>query len=394
MVTYPSDWPVVQLGTKCEVTSSKRVFESEWTTAGIPFFRTRDVVSLLSGEPQKDRLFISEKTYANKIASSGEPQKGDLLVTGVGSIGLPYLIQTDQKMYFKDGNILWFKRSDSFYPKFLYLLFLSKNVQQQISDMSGFTTVGTFTIKNAKLLTVPLPPLPEQEAIAEAITAFDTHIENLSALIDKKRAVRDGALEDLVNGKMILNGLCGRWMEKPLCQFASYRTERATTERRFYVSTENMRQNFLGIVPYHDMTVAYGMAFDVGDILLGNIRPYLKKIWFADFSGSCSADVLVIRALENCIPQFLYYLLANDKFIGYIMAGGVKGIKMPRGDKEYIMKYSVLLPDNTDDQKAIASGLYAMDEEITALEAERDKYAQLREGVMDDLLTGRVRLNV
>lgn len=90
MVTYPKDWDVVELGKKCEVTSSKRVFESEWKNSGIPFLRTRDIASFQSGTDQKDKLFISESTYKEKTAVSGEPVIGDLLVTGVGTIGLPY----------------------------------------------------------------------------------------------------------------------------------------------------------------------------------------------------------------------------------------------------------------------------------------------------------------
>ena len=186
MVTYPKDWDIVALGTKCEITSSKRVFESEWEKHGIPFLRTRDIASFHAGEEQKDKLFISEKTYREKTAVSGEPHKGDLLVTGVGTIGLPYLVPSDDKMYFKDGNILWIKKSDAFVPEYLFLQFLSKETIEQIQGGSGFTTVGTFTIKNAKKLSMPMPCTKEQEAIAETLKVFDTHIANLTEVIEKK----------------------------------------------------------------------------------------------------------------------------------------------------------------------------------------------------------------
>lgn len=187
MVTYPKDWDVVELGKKCEVTSSKRVFESEWKNSGIPFLRTRDIASFQSGTDQKDKLFISESTYKEKTAVSGEPVIGDLLVTGVGTIGLPYLVNKTP-MYFKDGNILWIKRSESFVPQFLYLMFLAKEVKQQIEDGSGFTTVGTFTIKNAKKLSIPCPDTGEQESIAETLSCMDAHITNLTELIERKKA--------------------------------------------------------------------------------------------------------------------------------------------------------------------------------------------------------------
>ena len=174
MVTYPKKWDVVALGTKCEITSSKRVFESEWSKHGIPFLRTRDIASFHAGEEQKDKLYISEETYRKKTAVSGEPHKGDLLVTGVGTIGLPYLVPSDDKMYFKDGNILWVKKSDDFVPEYLYLQFLSKEIIEQIRGGSGFTTVGTFTIKSAKKLMMPMPKTKEQEAIADTLEVFET----------------------------------------------------------------------------------------------------------------------------------------------------------------------------------------------------------------------------
>ena len=155
-----------------------------------------------------------------------------------------------------------------------------------------------------------------------------------------------------------------------------------------------MNQNFTGIEPYNGSEAITGCQFEKTDTLVANIRPYLKKIWFANFSGCCSADVLVIRAKEGMDSRLLYYLLANERFVNYVMSGGVKGIKMPRGDKEYIMHYPVRVPVDKSEQAIIANSLAAMDEEIEALEIERDKMIQIREGAMDDLLTGRVRLSV
>ena len=80
--------------------------------------------------------------------------------------------------------------------------------------------------------------------------------------------------------------------------------------------------------------------FQKGDVLVANIRPYLKKVWFADSSGGCSADVLAFRAKEGHSPNFLFAVLMQDSFYDYVMRG-VKGSKMPRGDKEQIMRYEM-----------------------------------------------------
>ena len=232
----------------------------------------------------------------------------------------------------------------------------------------------------------------EQAAIVDTIERFDTHISNLAALIEKKRAVRDAALEDLVSGRTRLDGHDCAWVRVELGSLASYRKERAVCPQNQYVSTENMRQMFSGIIPYAGTEPTAGTAFFTGDTLIANIRPYLKKVWRADFSGACSADVLVMASNEKVSPNLLYYCLANDNFINYVMNGGVKGIKMPRGDKKYILQYPILIPADIAEQETIADMLTAMDDEIKSLEAERDKMTQIREGVMDDLLTGRKRL--
>lgn len=109
-------------------------------------------------------------------------------------------------------------------------------------------------------------------------------------------------------------------------------------------------------------TIAQTQAFLDGDVLVSNIRPYFKKIWFAEFDGGCSNDVLVFRAKDGVNKRFLYYVLANDTFFDYSMATS-KGTKMPRGDKVAIMKYDV--PDFTyEKQEKIARILDVLDRKI------------------------------
>jgi len=109
-------------------------------------------------------------------------------------------------------------------------------------------------------------------------------------------------------------------------------------------------------------TVLQTQAFLTGDVLVSNIRPYFKKIWFAGFDGGCSNDVLVFRAKDGVSKRFLYYVLADDRFFDYSMATS-KGTKMPRGDKTAIMKYEV--PDFTyEEQEKIAGILDVLDRKI------------------------------
>jgi type I restriction enzyme S subunit len=130
-----------------------------------------------------------------------------------------------------------------------------------------------------------------------------------------------------------------------------------------YISTENMFPNRGGISDAANLpTISQVPAYIEKDVLVSNIRPYFKKIWYATFSGGCSNDVLVCRAKESVDPKFLYYILADDKFFDYSMATS-KGTKMPRGDKKSIMEYGVPNFD-LETQKKIAAILGALDDKI------------------------------
>lgn len=130
-----------------------------------------------------------------------------------------------------------------------------------------------------------------------------------------------------------------------------------------YISTENMLPNRGGITKSSGLPNAnYTQCFSEGDILLSNIRPYFKKIWYATFNGGCSNDVLVLRAKSNMYSKFLYYVLSDDKFFEYDTATS-KGTKMPRGDKVAIMKYGVPQYD-LPKQKKIARILSSLDDKI------------------------------
>lgn len=130
-----------------------------------------------------------------------------------------------------------------------------------------------------------------------------------------------------------------------------------------YISTENMISNKGGITTASSLpSTIQTKAYKKDDVLVSNIRPYFKKIWFADFDGGCSNDVLVFRAKEDTDARFLYYVLADDAFFNYSTATS-KGTKMPRGDKTAIMQYEVPHFD-LPIQKKIAGILADIDDKI------------------------------
>ena len=151
-----------------------------------------------------------------------------------------------------------------------------------------------------------------------------------------------------------------------------------------YVSTENMLQDYQGIVKAKSVPEDVNVvSFSCGDILISNIRPYLKKVWKATFNGGCSSDVFVLKANDNIESDYLHYVIANDKFINFVMSGA-KGVKMPRGDKKQMETYSLSLPQ-IQEQHKIARLISLLDERIATQNKIIDKLQSLIKGIADKL---------
>jgi type I restriction enzyme, S subunit len=201
---FIDEWEVKRLGELFEITSSKRVFQSEWTSEGIPFYRARELAVLGEAGRVDNELFIRESLYEEFKAAHGVPEPGDMLVTGVGTLGKVYVVRDDQKFYFKDGNIIWFKIRGSVSSEFLRQLYLTKEVMKQIMDGSAGTTVGTYTISGAKKTEIPFPSLAEQAAIASILVDADAELAALEQRLAQSRNLKQGMMQELLTGRIRL----------------------------------------------------------------------------------------------------------------------------------------------------------------------------------------------
>ena len=168
---------ICKLSDYFEITSSKRVFKSEWTQDGIPFYRAREIVKISKNEKFKDPIFISNNHYQEVAKKYGVPKIGDLLVTGVGTLGISLIIENEKPFYFKDGNIIWFKKKEEINSKYVQHYLNSPIVQKMINNKIG-ATVKTFTISDANNLQIPVPSLQEQEKIVERLDEIFKNIQN------------------------------------------------------------------------------------------------------------------------------------------------------------------------------------------------------------------------
>ena len=153
-----------------------------------------------------------------------------------------------------------------------------------------------------------------------------------------------------------------------------------------------MLQDYQGIVDAKSVPEDVNViSFSCGDILISNIRPYLKKVWKATYNGGCSSDVFVLKANDNIESDYLHYVIANDKFINFVMSGA-KGVKMPRGDKNQMKTYSLSLPQ-IQEQKKIGKMLSLLDERIATQNKIIVKLQSLIKGIRNDIF-GKLRKNI
>ena len=184
-------WEQRKLGDMMNVTSVKRIHQSDWTDSGVRFLRARDIVAAAKNEEPDDYLYISKEKYEEYSALSGKVGVSDLLVTGVGTIGVPYLVRNLEPLYFKDGNIIWFQNSDKIDGKFLFYSFSAEQIQGFINESAGIGTVGTYTIESGKKTPISLPNQIEQAKVGE----FFQQLDNLITLHQRKHYL---ILEDIM----------------------------------------------------------------------------------------------------------------------------------------------------------------------------------------------------
>lgn len=151
---------------------------------------------------------------------------------------------------------------------------------------------------------------------------------------------------------------------KRVSSFVKKRISAKELDLNTYISTENILPDYSGVSVSAKLPSSGSFTeYSVGDVLISNIRPYLKKIWQADRCGASSNDVIVVRAGDDIYPSFLSYILKSDAFINYVMEGA-KGVKMPRGDISSMRKYPVFFP-SVEEQQKIADCLASTDELLT-----------------------------
>lgn len=279
-----------------------------------------------------------------------------------------------------------------------FLYYWLQRTKPEFERIAMGNTIKTIGVPYFLHLQIPLPPRPQQDAIATALGDADSLIESLEHLLAKKRAIKQGAMQSLLTGAKRLPGFTAPWRTMPFGDLARPRRDRIDPSRTdsgsgtFCIELEHIQPatgRLLGASTAH-AGAALKSVFRPGDVLFGKLRAYLRKYWLADRHGCCSTEVWVLAPVDEAVTsQFLYQLVTTDGFVE--AASTAYGTHMPRSDWRLVSGLQISLPAPAE-QSAIAEVLSDLDADLDATAAKLDKARAIKQGMMQELLTGRIRL--
>ena len=292
-----------------------------------------------------------------------------------------------------------FRSADS---RFVFHCFQSDIVKRQINEHLG-ATINQVTNKSLNSFKIPYPERQEREAITAALSDMDELLDALDALITKKQYIRDGTIQHLLTGSIRLPGFAGKWYMKSMSQLAQTDPESLGSDAPpdFTFNYISLEQVDAGSLIGHS-TLEFGSApsrarriVRPGDVLMSAVRPNLKGHLL--FSGQvpnavCSTGFVVLRAKDGlCDPGFLFAQLMGP-VVGSQVEKALVGSNYPALNSRDVELISIPCPPTIQEQYAIAEVLSDMGAEISALFQRRDKTRAIKQGMMQELLTGRTRL--
>jgi type I restriction enzyme S subunit len=394
----PEDWEVNTLRQIGEAKMCKRIFSYQTTERGdIPFFK----IGTFGKEPD---AYISSDLYNNYRKKFSFPSKGSILISAAGTIGRT-VVYNGEDSYFQDSNIVWINNEEKIlsneYLKHLFPRIIFKTEGGTIQRLYNNILLSGF---------FPLPPtLQEQKAIATDLSDVDELISNLDQLITKKKAIKQGAMQQLLTpphkGGKRLAGFTGEWERIAVSKVINVARGGSPRPIQDFMTTSSKGINWIKIgdtsrlskyivsskekiIPEGEQ---YSRSVKKGDFLLSNSmsfgRPYILKI-----DGCIHDGWLVLQNYQDSFDrEFLYYtLMSKDVFDQYLSKASGSGVL--NLNKELVKVVELNRPKDLNEQKAIAQILSDIDLDLEQLETKKAKYQDIKQGMMQALLTGKTRL--
>jgi len=392
----PDDWDLVPLSALMQFQNGANADKSAYGI-GIPFINVLEVIT-------KSHLLSKDipglVTLSKRAVDSYSIRRGDVVFNRTSEtqdeVGLAAVYIDDKPVVFGGFVIRGRPINNRLDIDFAGYGLRGPLIRTQLIALGQGAIRANVGQSDLKQVWFPLPQLPEQRAVAQALSDTDALIESLRQLIIKKRELKRGAMQELLTGETRLPGFIGKWEVKPFAEIVRLRRDRIDPRRpssqEFCVELEHIESGtgFLSGHTTASNSISLKSVFKKNDVLFGKLRSYLRKFWLATRDGVCPPEIWVFASVAcSIIPEFLFQIVTTDQFIE--VSSSAYGTHMPRSDWNVIKNYEVHLPP-VEEQAAIAEVLSEMDVEITTLEAKVAKTRQLKQGMMQELLTGRTRL--
>lgn len=409
MVTYPSDWKITSIDKlgKCYSGLSGKSADDFGTGSSyyITFLNVLKNIKVDMNALEKVSVLSGENQNAVK--------KGDLFFNTSSEtpdeVGMCAALLSDLNNVYLNSFCFGYRLYDTsvLSPLFASYFFNSIYGRQLMSLYAQGSTRYNLSKSSFIKMEIPVPSIKEQQTIASVLSDFDEHIDNLSELIEKKKAIREGTLDDLISGRTRINGLDGDWIESTIedstKEIITGGTPSTTVDKYWggsipWLASTEIHQKII-TRPTKNITKiglnnssAKMAPKDSVLIALAGQGKTRGTAAFLAYPMALNQSLAALVAADETDSKFLYYLIENMYVELRELSSGDGG----RGglNKTLIKNINIRLPREIKEQHAIAEVLTAMDEEIESLEIEKEKMIQIKEGAMDDLLTGRLRLKV
>ena len=352
-----------------------------------------EIVAIRALNLKEGRLVLDDIKRIAKSVSEELPRsqlhKYDIVLSYTGTIGESAQIMEEGKYHLAPNVAKVVPKCDVIDPRYLFQYICSREFKQQMKNYAHGSTQPTVPMATIRELTVPVYDIETEKKIASILSSIGDKIErNMEInenLADQIQAIYSNEFDPTTHTPSgVLADICSYSADKIPVSELSVST---------YFSTENMQPNKMGSVDATSLpSIVQTTGCHKGDVLISNIRPYFKKIvYVTDDSCGCSTDVLCFVPKEVQYSAFLFGTLYMDRFFDYMVAGS-KGTKMPRGDKQQIMNYPVVLPDK--ESLDLFNGLIApMLDRIATNRVESGRLAALRDALLPKLMSGELDIS-
>lgn len=397
----PDDWEVRTINSFCSVKTGpfgSMLHAEDYVAKGTPIVTTEHFKNGILPLVGKDIPQVGIEDL--KRMSSYTLTKDDIVFSRVGSVDINALVTVRQKGWLFSGRVLRvrpFKQTDSLY---LHYGLLKHSVRSDIVSRAVGLTMASINTKILGETELSLPPLNEQHSIASALTSIDNLISSLGKLIEKKKNIKQGAMQQLLTGKIRLKEFTEPWVYRKISEIAttsSGGTPSRSIPNYYYgdikwFTTTELKDNYLYDSVEHITREALNNSsakmFSANTILMAMYGATIGKLGVLKEPSTTNQACCAIKC-NDIVEIFLFYILLYNR--KSIIEKGC-GAGQPNISQAIVNELSFLVPPCEKEQQAIANILSKMDNEITALEAKRAKYEAIKQGMMQQLLTGKIRL--